>query len=149
LTAARRIKPTSPNCRSARQPNPRQTLHLSTRRFCSDNRDQLTNLCRSLPPSFLIQRFLVGGLMIERRALERIEINQPVMLHFDRISGVHFCVVKDVSDQGAKFHCPFYIFSSDFDLSLDGFKSSKRCHVSAHRDAQQFKIGRAEGLTSY
>ena len=67
--------------------------------------------------------------MIERRALERIEINQPVMLHFDRISGVHFCVVKDVSDQGAKFHCPFYIFSSDFDLSLDGFKTSKRCHV--------------------
>jgi hypothetical protein len=67
--------------------------------------------------------------MIERRALERIEINQPAMLHFDRISGVHFCVVKDVSDQGAKFHCPFYIFSSDFDLSLDGFKTSKRCHV--------------------
>jgi len=51
--------------------------------------------------------------MIERRALERIEINQPAMLHFDRISGVHFCVVKDVSDQGAKFHCPFYIFSSE------------------------------------
>ncbi|SIO52130.1 PilZ domain-containing protein [Bradyrhizobium erythrophlei] len=67
--------------------------------------------------------------MIERRALQRIEINQPAVLHFDRISGVYCCVVKDVSDQGAKFQCPFYVFSSDLDLSVDGFKTSKRCHV--------------------
>ena len=67
--------------------------------------------------------------MIERRALERIEINQPAMLHFDGIAGVHFCVVRDVNDQGAQFHCPFYIFSSDFDLSSDGFKTATRCHV--------------------
>ena len=67
--------------------------------------------------------------MIERRALERIKINQPAMLHFDRISAVHFCVVRDVTDQGAQFHCPFYIFSSDLDLSLDGFKTTRRCRV--------------------
>ena len=28
---------------------PRQTLHLSTRRFCSDNRDQLIELLQQLP----------------------------------------------------------------------------------------------------
>lgn len=61
--------------------------------------------------------------MIERRALERIEINQPAMLHINGISGVHACIVRDFNDTGAKFHCPFYIFASDLDLSLDGFKS--------------------------
>lgn len=55
--------------------------------------------------------------MIERRSLERIEINQPAMVHFDGISGVHVCMVKDVSERGAKLHSPFYIFSSDFDVA--------------------------------
>ena len=67
--------------------------------------------------------------MIERRAFERIEINQPAMLHFHGILGVHACIVRDVTDHGAKFHCPFYIFPSNFDLSLDGFKTTRRCHV--------------------
>lgn len=40
--------------------------------------------------------------MIERRALARIEINQPAMLHFDGIDGVHGCMVKDVNDQGGE-----------------------------------------------
>src|ERR1700758_5276574 len=40
LMTAPRIKPTSIFLRSARRPNPRQRLHLSTRNFCSDNRDQ-------------------------------------------------------------------------------------------------------------
>jgi hypothetical protein len=42
LTTAPRIKPTSIFLRSARRPNPGRRLHLSTRKFCSDNRDQLT-----------------------------------------------------------------------------------------------------------
>jgi hypothetical protein len=41
LTIAPRIKPTSIFLRSARQPN-RQRLHLSTRNFCSYNRDQFS-----------------------------------------------------------------------------------------------------------
>jgi hypothetical protein len=44
LTTAPRIKPTSIFLRSARRPNPRQSLHLSTRNFCSDNRDQFRKL---------------------------------------------------------------------------------------------------------
>jgi PilZ domain len=67
--------------------------------------------------------------MIERRALQRIEINQPALLRLHRVSGVFCCIVKDVSDQGAQFRCPFYVFSSDLDLSVDGFLTSKRCHV--------------------
>jgi putative transposase len=39
LTVAHRIRPTSTRCPSAWRPNPRQMLHLSTLRFCSDNRD--------------------------------------------------------------------------------------------------------------
>jgi len=71
-----------------------------------------------------------GGVpMIERRALERIEINQPAMLHIDGISGVYGCVVRDVTDYGAKVHCPFYIFSPELDLSVDGFKTRMRCQV--------------------
>src|ERR1700675_1943301 len=46
LTVRHLIKPTSTRCPSARQPNPRQTLHLSTRKSCSDNRDHLKDrLC--------------------------------------------------------------------------------------------------------
>jgi hypothetical protein len=85
--------------------------------------------------------------MIERRALERIKINQPAMLHFDGISGVHVCIVRDFNDGGAKFHCPFYIFSSDFDLSLDGFKTTMRCHVVWRRGTTcgvRFKVARDE-----
>ena len=41
LTAPRPIKPTSTRCQSAWQPNPGGRLHLSTRKICSDNRDQL------------------------------------------------------------------------------------------------------------
>jgi hypothetical protein len=42
LTEASRIKPTSTRCHSAWSLT-RQRLYLSTRRFCSDNRDQLIN----------------------------------------------------------------------------------------------------------
>src|SRR5271166_427143 len=38
LTAAPRIKPTLTRCRSARQHNPRPTIHLTTRKFCSKDR---------------------------------------------------------------------------------------------------------------
>ena len=67
--------------------------------------------------------------MIDRRALERIEINQPAMLHLDGNPDVHCCVVRNFHDQGANIQCPFYIFAFDFDLSLDDFKTTTRCHV--------------------
>jgi hypothetical protein len=42
LTAAPRIKPTLTRCRSARQHNPRPTIHLTTRKFFSKDRGHFT-----------------------------------------------------------------------------------------------------------
>src|SRR5262245_10912619 len=63
LTDARPIKPTSTRCLSARRPNPRQRLHLSTRKFCSDNRSHLIfHLSRH--PVFADEPSLVAGQML-------------------------------------------------------------------------------------
>jgi hypothetical protein len=68
--------------------------------------------------------------MIERRALERIEINQLAMLHVDGIHGVYPCMVIDFHNQGARLHSStLHIAAFEFDLSFDGFKTTKHCHV--------------------
>ena len=68
--------------------------------------------------------------MIERRALERIEIDQPAMLHLDGVCGIYPCVVMNFHDHGAKLHSfTFHIVAFEFDLSFDGFKTTKHCHV--------------------
>jgi hypothetical protein len=70
-------------------------------------------------------------MMIERRALERIEINQLAKLHVDGVCGVHPCMVENFHDQGANLQSStFHIAAFEFDLSLDGFKTTKRCHVA-------------------
>ena len=68
--------------------------------------------------------------MIECRALERIEINQLAMLHLDGVRGVYPCVVMNFHDHGARLHSPtFHTIACEFDLSFDGFKTAKHCHV--------------------
>ena len=68
--------------------------------------------------------------MIERRALERVEINQPAMLHLDGIRGIYPCMVVNFHNQGARLHSStFHIVAFEFDLSFDGFKTTKHCHV--------------------
>jgi hypothetical protein len=68
--------------------------------------------------------------MIECRALERIEINQLAMLHLDGVRGVYPCVVMNFHDQGARLHSStFHTIACEFDLSFDGFKTAKHCHV--------------------
>jgi hypothetical protein len=68
--------------------------------------------------------------MIERRALERIEINQLAMLHLDRVCGVYPCMVMDFHDRGARLQSStFHIVAFEFDLSFDGFKTTRKCHV--------------------
>ena len=68
--------------------------------------------------------------MIECRALERIEINQLAMLHLDGVRGVYPCVVINFHDQGARLHSSaFHAIACEFDLSFDGFKTAKHCHV--------------------
>ena len=63
--------------------------------------------------------------MIERRALERTEINQPAMLHLDGVRGVYPCMVINFHNQGARLHSStFHIVTFEFNLSLDGFRST-------------------------
>jgi PilZ domain len=66
---------------------------------------------------------------MERRALPREVINMPAMLSFDGISGVHPCVVRDISAFGACLSTPYYMFASDFDLSFSGFHRTFACRV--------------------
>jgi hypothetical protein len=66
---------------------------------------------------------------VERRALQREIINQPALLSFDGISGVHPCVVRDINAFGACVSTPYYMFASDFDLSFNGFRGTFACRV--------------------
>jgi hypothetical protein len=71
-----------------------------------------------------------GVPMLERRALERIAINQPAMLCVDGIRGCHPCLVVNFHNDGAKLHSPTHHAAAfKFDLSLDGFKTTKHCRV--------------------
>ena len=68
--------------------------------------------------------------MIERRALARLEINQLALLHLGGVRGVYPCLVMDFHNQGATLHSStFHIAAFEFDLSFDGFKTTKHCHV--------------------
>jgi hypothetical protein len=68
--------------------------------------------------------------MFERRALKRIAINQLALLHVDGIRGCHPCLVGNFHSDGAMLHSSTHhtaVFK--FDLSLDGFKTTKHCRV--------------------
>jgi hypothetical protein len=63
LTAPGPIRPTSASCRSARQPNPGQRLHLSTRKFCSKirGRTRLTLCSLTSLSRFTQLRWVTGA----------------------------------------------------------------------------------------
>ena len=68
--------------------------------------------------------------MIEHRAIERTELNQLALLHVDGVRGVHPCLVVNLHNQGATLHSStFHTAAFDFELSFDGFKTTKDCHV--------------------
>jgi hypothetical protein len=68
--------------------------------------------------------------MIERRTLPRAELNQPAMIHVDGVRGVHPCMVTNFHNQGARLHSStFHTVAFEFDLSFDGFKTTRRCHA--------------------
>ena len=68
--------------------------------------------------------------MLERRALERVGINQPAMLHVDGICGCYPCLVVNFHAKGAMVHSStHHIAAFKFDLSLDGFKTTQHCRV--------------------
>ena len=67
--------------------------------------------------------------MTERRALERLTLNQTAQLSFDGIDGVHPCMVRNISAFGACISAPFTIFASELELSFDGFRRTFVCRV--------------------
>ena len=68
--------------------------------------------------------------MIERRASVRIDINQLALLHVEGVCGVHPCTIENISQRGAKLQTAApHMAASEFALSLDGFKTTKHCHV--------------------
>jgi len=68
--------------------------------------------------------------MHERRAMERIEFNKLALLHVDGVRGIHPCRVLNLHNDGAMIHSSTYhIVAFNFDLSLDGFKTTRHCRV--------------------
>ena len=68
--------------------------------------------------------------MRERRALERIEINQLALLHLDGVRGFYPCRLLNFHRDGAMLHSSTHHAAAfKFDLSLDGFKTTKHCRV--------------------
>jgi hypothetical protein len=68
--------------------------------------------------------------MFERRAIKRIAINQLALLHVDGIRGCHPCLVGNFHSDGAMLHSSTHHTAAfKFDLSLDGFKTTKHCRV--------------------
>src|ERR1700716_433345 len=88
---------------------------------------------------------------VERRALPREVINQPAMLSFDGISGVHPCVVRDINAFGACLSTPYYMFARDLNLSFGGFHRTLACRVVWRRATLSgvvFVLRRAPKLVS-
>ncbi|WP_442869217.1 PilZ domain-containing protein [Bradyrhizobium sp. CCBAU 11357] len=82
--------------------------------------------------------------MLDRRASKRLSVNQPALLRIREIRGVHPCVVRNLSEEGACLSSPVHIFADELDLSVDGFKSTLRCQVvwrDEHLYGVKFKVG--------
>jgi hypothetical protein len=68
--------------------------------------------------------------MLERRSLERFTIKQLALLHVHGIRGCHPCVVENFHSDGAMLRSSTHHTAAfKFDLSLDGFKTTKHCRV--------------------
>jgi hypothetical protein len=68
--------------------------------------------------------------MLERRTLERIEINQLALIHVNGVRGVHPCLVMNIHRDGAKLHSStHHTVAREFALSLDGFNTTRYCRV--------------------
>ena len=68
--------------------------------------------------------------MLERRALMRLPVRRMALMHFAGIRGVHPCLIENLHFQGACISTQqHFIFAREFDVSLDGFKTTIRCRL--------------------
>jgi hypothetical protein len=68
--------------------------------------------------------------MRERRNLKRNEINRLGLLHIDGVRGCHPCMVLNFHRDGAMLHSyTHHAAAPNFELSLDGFETTRHCRV--------------------
>jgi len=68
--------------------------------------------------------------VVERRYLDRAIVNQLALVCVDGIRGCHPCRVLDFREDGATLHSTTHHTAAfKFDLSLDGFRTTKHCRV--------------------
>jgi hypothetical protein len=62
--------------------------------------------------------------------MEHMKVNRLALLHADGVRGVHPCTVVDFSSDGATLQLSTcHAAAFEFDLSFDGFRTTKHCHV--------------------
>ena len=66
----------------------------------------------------------------DRRSIVRTRIARGASLFFSHQSGVHACLVSDVTNVGAGIHTHgLSILPLKFELSFDKFRSSRKCRL--------------------
>jgi hypothetical protein len=68
--------------------------------------------------------------LFDRRSEERTVVNRGALVSFAGRPGAHACCVRDTSDVGAGIRLDgLKIVPSEFAISYDGFRSSRRCRL--------------------
>ncbi len=67
---------------------------------------------------------------LERRSLVRTRIAKSASLFFSQQSGVHACLVRDVTHVGAGIRTiDVPLLPLHFELSFDNFRTARRCRL--------------------
>ena len=66
----------------------------------------------------------------ERRTINRTRISKGAILFFSARSGVHACLVRNVTDDGAGIRAQdLRILPLNFNLSFDNFRTNRNCRL--------------------
>ncbi len=65
----------------------------------------------------------------ERRAAERKRAYREALLSFPRLRNVLSCGVRDLSDRGVGLRLDLPLLPTDFNFSLDGFRTVHACRL--------------------
>jgi hypothetical protein len=77
-----------------------------------------------------LQEILQPRRDFERRSTGRTTINRGVLMYFTGQDGVHACIVRNVTNQGAGLRLNgLNIVPSAFDISFDNFRTMRRCRL--------------------
>lgn len=67
---------------------------------------------------------------LDRRSIVRTRITRGASLFFSQQSGVHSCLVKDVTNVGAGIRTSDVpLLPLNFELSFDNFRTARKCRL--------------------